>query len=92
MLDKTQTELVEMQWELQTEKDNLGKVLDEAKVDEVQSRAAASSLMQRENAIKGAHLALLVRIKNVLTPEQQTRLRAARETERCAGQRDGGTN
>ena len=40
--------------------------------------------MQRENAIKGVHLDLLVRIKNVLTPAQQEKLRAARESARCA--------
>lgn len=82
-LDKSQSELVKLQWDLQTEKDALVKILDEAKVDEAKSRAAAASLMQRENAIKAAHLGLLVRIKNVLTAEQQAKLRAIREAERC---------
>lgn len=83
-LDRTQSELVKLQWELQTEKDKLVKILDEPRIDETKSRQAAEALMQRENAIKGAHLGLLVRIKNVLTPAQQEKLRTARESDRCA--------
>lgn len=82
-LDRSQSELVKLQWDLQTEKDALVKILDDTKVDEAKSRAAAASLMQRENAIKAAHLGLLVRIKNLLTAEQQAKLRAIREGERC---------
>jgi Spy/CpxP family protein refolding chaperone len=83
-LGKTQTELVKLQWELQTEKDKLVKVLDDPKVDEARSRQAAESLMRSENAIKAAHLGMLVRIKNVLTPVQQQKLRALREEALCA--------
>jgi len=82
-LDRSQSELVKLQWALQAEKDKLLAVLDEAKVDETRSQKAAAALMQRENAIKGAHLALLVRVRNVLTPEQQAKLRASREEGRC---------
>jgi len=94
-LDKSQAELVKLQWDLQTEKDALVKVLDDAKVDEAKSRAAAAALMQRENAIKAAHLGLLVRIKNVLGAEQQAKLRAIRESDRCApaaAPKDGGSD
>jgi hypothetical protein len=82
-LDKSQAELVKLQWELQSEKDKLVRVLDDPKVDESKSRQAADALMLRENAIKTAHLGLLVRIKNILTPAQQDKLRAAREVDRC---------
>ena len=91
-LGKTQTELVKLQWVLQTEKDQLVKVLDDAKVDEARSRQAADALMKAENAIKAAHLGLLVRIKNVLTPAQQQKLRALRAEAQCApaGAEDAG--
>ncbi len=91
-LGKTQTELVKLQWVLQTEKDQLVKVLDDAKVDEARSRRAADALMKAENAIKAAHLGLLVRVKNVLTPAQQQKLRALREEAQCApaGAEDAG--
>jgi hypothetical protein len=83
-LDRSQSELVKLQWDLQTEKDKLVKVLDDAKIDEPRSQKAAEALMQRENAIKAVHLGLLVRIKNILTPAQQDKLRATRDSERCA--------
>ena len=83
-LAQTQTELVKLQWTLQTDKDKLVTVLDDAKVDEANSRAAAESLMRSENAIKAAHLGMLVRIKNILTARQQEQLRALREEARCA--------
>jgi len=83
-LDKSQAELVSLQWDLGQEKDKLVKILDDAKVDEGKSRQAATALMQRENAIKASHLGLLVRIKNILTPEQQNKLRTIREADRCA--------
>jgi Spy/CpxP family protein refolding chaperone len=83
-IDRGQAELVRVQWELQSEKEKLVKVLDDAKVDEPKARAAAAQVMDRENKIKAAHLAMLVRIKNVLTPAQQEKLRVARDAERCA--------
>lgn len=89
-VDKSQTDLVKLQWELQTKKDDLVAILGESKVDEAKSAKAADALMQRENAIKSAHLAMLVRIKNQLTPAQQERLASARETERCAPAADAG--
>jgi Spy/CpxP family protein refolding chaperone len=81
---RTQAELVRLQWELASEKDKLVSVLDTPKVDEAKSKAAAAELMDRENKIKAVHLAMLVRIKNLLTPAQQDKLRASREAERCA--------
>ena len=91
-LDRTQSELVKLQWQLQTEKDRLVEVLGAAKVDETRSRQAAESLMKAENAIKASHLGMLVRIKNVLTPAQQDQLRTLRDDARCppASARDAG--
>lgn len=82
-VERSQAELVRIQWELQAEKEKLVKILAEARVDEVRSRQAAAQVMERENKIKAAHLAMLVRIKNVLSPAQQDKLRAARDAERC---------
>lgn len=84
-IERGQAELVRLQWELSAEKEKLVKILDDPKVDEARSKAAATSLMDRENKIKAAHLSMLVRIKNLLTPAQQDKLRAFREAERCVG-------
>jgi Spy/CpxP family protein refolding chaperone len=83
-LDQTQSELVKLQWQLQTEKDKLVEVLGAPKVDEVRAQKTAESLMRAENAIKASHLGMLVRIKNVLTAAQQEQLRALRDDARCA--------
>lgn len=80
----TQAELVRLQFELGASKDELVNVLGSARVDEAVAKAKAKEVMARENAIKAAHLAMLVRIKNFLTPAQQDRLRALREAERCS--------
>ncbi|MDB4942351.1 MAG: hypothetical protein JWP97_1885 [Labilithrix sp.] len=85
-----QAELVKLQWELQSRKDALVGVLGASKVDETSARTAAEALMVKENAIKAAHLAMLVRIKNVLTAAQQAQLDAVRTEARCAGGTDAG--
>jgi Spy/CpxP family protein refolding chaperone len=82
-VERSQTELVELQWDLQARKDELVNVLGDVKVDEARSKTAADALLKAEDAIKGAHLGLLVRIKNVLTGAQQAKLAALREEARC---------
>ncbi|MBX3193219.1 MAG: hypothetical protein KF819_39915 [Labilithrix sp.] len=82
---RAQSDFLKLQWELDAEKEKLVKLLDADKVDEAKSRESAAKLMRHENAIKAAHLEMLVRIKNVLTSEQQAKLRALREP--CASDR-----
>lgn len=81
-VERGQKELLALQWELSAEKEKLLGVLDADKVDEAKSAEAAARLMERETKIKAAHLAMLVRVKNQLTPEQQRKLRALREAAR----------
>lgn len=80
---RAQSEFLKLQWELDAEKERLVMILDGAKVDEAKSRESAAKLMRHENAIKAAHLEMLVRIKNVLSSEQQEKLRTIREVHRC---------
>lgn len=84
---RAQAELVKLQFDLEAENEKLVKILDGSKVDEAKAKDAAAALMTKENAIKAAHLAMLVRIKNVLTPDQQQKLKTLREGDRCG---DGG--
>lgn len=83
-VERTHGELLGAQWELDSAKERLVTVLGEPRVDEAKSKEAAAAVMKQEIAIKTGHLAMLVRIKNVLTPEQQTKLAALRDAERCA--------
>jgi Spy/CpxP family protein refolding chaperone len=76
---RTQSEMVKLQWDLQGAKEALVKVLDHAKVDERASAAAAARVMEHESKVKAAHLAMLIRVKNALTPAQQDSLKKLRE-------------
>lgn len=77
-VERGQKEMLAVQWDLSREKEKLAALLDTPKVDEAKAAAAAAELMKREDAIKSSHLAMLVRVKNLLTPEQQTKLRELR--------------
>jgi len=95
-IERGQAEMVRLQWDLQGEKEKLVRVLSSERVDEKESAASAARVMDRENKVKASHLAMLVRIKNHLTPAQQKKLRSLRGDASDAresadgGARDGG--
>jgi Spy/CpxP family protein refolding chaperone len=71
---------------------DLVELLGQPRVDEARVVAKMDQVLKIENEVKKQQATLLVRIKNVLTAEQQTRLRELRNAE-AAGRRpdDGGT-
>ena len=75
---KAQTRFTELQWQLQDAMEGLTGLLKPAKADEAQVAAQLDKVLMSEREIKRAQIALLVRIKNDLTPEQQHRLQALR--------------
>jgi Spy/CpxP family protein refolding chaperone len=83
-VDKLQKDMLALQWEMQREKEKLVKALDADRVDEAATTASSGRVMEIETKIKSAHLAMLVHVKNVLTPDQQRKLRVVRDQERCA--------
>ncbi len=78
-IDRGQSELAHLQWDLQAEKEKLVAILDNDKVDETKASDQATRVMNQENKLKSAHLAMLVRVKNLLAPEQQKKLRELRD-------------
>ena len=54
------------------------QLLQQSPADEASILEQADKIMALEREIKRAHLALLVRIKNALTPDQVARLEAIR--------------
>ncbi len=72
-----QSQVLEAQWEMESEQQALVEVLGQSSVDEVAALAQAGRLMDIERRIKRLHLTALIRIKNALTREQQNKLRAA---------------
>lgn len=63
---------------------DLGELLNQPRVDEARVLAKMDQVLAIEAEVKKKQATLLVRIKNVLTPEQQARLRQLRAA-------DGGT-
>lgn len=74
---KTQTLLTETQWRLEDGVEKLAALLksEQAKLDEQSVIAQLDKVLALEQDIKRTQMVLLIRLKNKLTPEQQTRLR-----------------
>lgn len=79
-----QASMLDLQWKLQAEKEQLVTALSADPIDETKAQQRAAELMTYENRIKAAHLGMLIRIKNVLTPAQRASLQASRTPKRCA--------
>jgi len=80
IMAETQAKLVELQWKFEAAMQALTKLLEKDTVDEAAALAQWDQLTGIEQQIKKAHLTLLLRIKNQLTPSQQEQLRALRPT------------
>jgi Spy/CpxP family protein refolding chaperone len=78
-LRTTQSELVEVDWQLRAEKEKLAALLSHPRVDEEKAISIAEGVIRLENQIKVAHLRMLIGIKNMLTETQQSELNQIRE-------------
>jgi len=74
LIQELQGRVVRLQWELQDQVQELGRVTGRERVDLDRAVDQMNRVLDRERDIKQAHLEMLVRIKNLLTPEQQARL------------------
>ena len=72
---QAQLKFTELQWTLQDEMERLVSLLKQSKTDEKQAAAQLDKVLAAEHEIKRAQLMLLIRIKNNLTPAQQSQLR-----------------
>ena len=75
---RTQGRIIDVQWELQRALEQMVDLLKQDKVDEQQAIAQLDNVLTVEREIKRAHIALAVRLKYILTPEQQRTLRELR--------------
>lgn len=79
VIKKIQAELVPLQLDMAEPALEMAEIIEETTVDEAAAVAKADKVLKIENEVKKMQMALLIRIKNVLTKEQQTRLRVLRE-------------
>lgn len=77
-IQKMQAKFLDAQWDLQEQTGKMTQLLQQSPADETKILEQADKIMALEREIKRAHLALLVRIKNTLTPEQVSKLEAIR--------------
>ena len=75
---KAQTRFTELQFQLQDTLETLLGLLKQNPVDEVQVLVQLDKVLNAEREVKRTQIALMVRIKNKLTAEQQARLRQLR--------------
>ncbi len=78
LIRELQGQVVSLQWELQDHVESLAGELARPRVDLDRARDRLERVMQTERRIKEGHLTLLVRIKNLLTPQQQQTLNRLR--------------
>jgi len=74
-MNQTHERTVALRWQLESKSAALEKLLATDKIDEQAAMAQAAELMRLEEQMKRNHLELLIRVKNLLTPEQQAKLR-----------------
>jgi Spy/CpxP family protein refolding chaperone len=78
MIQELQGRVVRLQWELLDEVQQLTEVLEGTRVDLDRSLDQMDEVLDTEKQIKQAHLEMLIRIKNLLSPEQQATLEELR--------------
>ncbi len=74
-----QATFTDVQWQLHDEMETMKDLVKEKQVDEQRVLDQLETILNLEREIKRAHLTLMIRIKNTLTPEQQLSLKIARD-------------
>lgn len=75
-----QSQVVEFQWKMQDEQQQLAELLGQPTVQDAAALAQVDRVLEVERQIKRTHLAALIRIKNTLSAEQQQQLRDLRRS------------
>jgi Spy/CpxP family protein refolding chaperone len=77
-IKRVQSRMVDLQWDLQRASERLVELLRQDRADEPAVIAQLDAVLAAEREIKHLHVALAVRLKNILTPGQQRTLRDLR--------------
>ncbi|HTD59591.1 MAG TPA: hypothetical protein VK679_03010 [Gemmatimonadaceae bacterium] len=80
-IQKAQARFVELQWKMSAETERLKTLLGPPVVDEAKVLEQIDRTLAVEREIKRIQVALLVRIKNTLTPSQQSKLAELRDND-----------
>ena len=77
-VQKAQSKFIDAQWDLKEESEKMLRLLQQTPADEGRVLEQADKVMALEREIKKTQLSLLIRIRNVLTPEQFAKLEEIR--------------
>src|SRR5438132_4456872 len=83
-IQQTTTRFNELEWQLQDAMEALHETIKGNSVNEQQALSQLDKVLDAEREIKRLHIGMAIRIKNKLTPEQQTKLHAMHQTPRPA--------
>lgn len=75
-IKKAQSRFPELEWQLHSEMQTLAALVKPSRADEQRVLAQLDKVLNLEREIKRIHLTLTLRIKNILSPEQQAKLLA----------------
>ena len=73
-IEQLQSKVVSLQWQLAEQVQALKETLARPRIDQDRAIDQLNHVLDTEKDIKQAHLEMLIRIKNVLRPEQQSEL------------------
>ena len=77
-VQKAQSKFIDLQWDMKEESEKMIRLLQQTPADEARILEQADKVMAMEREIKKTQLSLLIRIRNVLTPEQMAKLEEIR--------------
>jgi Spy/CpxP family protein refolding chaperone len=81
LLGSLQGRVVRLQWELLDEMQRLTEIIGSSRVDLDRALDQLGNVLDTEKEIKQAHLEMLIRIKNLLSADQQASLERLRGTD-----------
>lgn len=79
LIEDLQGRVVRLQWEILDEMESLTSTLQRPRVDLDLALDRLDDVLETEKEIKQAHMEMLIRMKNILRPEQQGQLDRLRE-------------
>ena len=88
-MGKVMERFTDLQWDQSAEQETMTTLLKQQPVDEKQTLAQFDKLLATENEIKRLHLGSMIRIKNILTADQQSKLRELQQQDRPARRQSG---
>ena len=82
VIQQVQSDIVPLEWEVRERTEALTNLLEKPRVDEAAALAQVDRVTEIENQMKKTHLTLLVRVKNLLSEDQQQQLLTLRQERR----------